>query len=78
MALVIVDRAGWHMTKAICCFSNVTLLPSPPYSLELNPVEQLWQQIKQRFLSKSFFSPTKQYQKEFNYLMIFINTILNN
>ncbi|VVM18267.1 hypothetical protein BSPWISOXPB_3034 [uncultured Gammaproteobacteria bacterium] len=26
-ALVIVDRAGWHMTKAIRCFSNVTLLP---------------------------------------------------
>ncbi|VVM18499.1 hypothetical protein BSPWISOXPB_7195 [uncultured Gammaproteobacteria bacterium] len=50
-ALVIVDRAGWHMTKAIRCFSNVTLLPLPPYSPELNPVEQLWQQIKQRFLS---------------------------
>ncbi|VVM18092.1 Mobile element protein [uncultured Gammaproteobacteria bacterium] len=48
-ALVIVDRAGWHMTKAIRCFSNVTLLPLPPYSPELNPVEQLWQQIKQRF-----------------------------
>jgi transposase len=46
-ALVIVDRAGWHMTKAIRCFSNVTLLPLPPYSPELNPVEQLWQQIKQ-------------------------------
>ena len=40
-ALVIVDRAGWHMTKAIRCFSNVTLLPLPPYSPELNPVEQL-------------------------------------
>jgi transposase len=38
------------MTKAIRCFSNVTLLPLPPYSPELNPVEQLWQQIKQRFL----------------------------
>jgi transposase len=37
-ALVIVDRAGWHMTKAIRCFSNVTLLPLPPYSPELNPV----------------------------------------
>jgi transposase len=27
------------MTKAIRCFSNVTLLPLPPYSPELNPVE---------------------------------------
>ncbi|VVM24592.1 hypothetical protein BSPWISOXPB_4986 [uncultured Gammaproteobacteria bacterium] len=40
------------MTKAIRCFSNVTLLPLPPYSPELNPVEQLWQQIKQRFFVK--------------------------
>jgi hypothetical protein len=29
-ALVIVDRAEWHMMKAIRCFSNVTLLPLPP------------------------------------------------
>jgi hypothetical protein len=36
-ALVIVDRAGWHMTKAIRCFSNVTLLPLPPYSPEPLP-----------------------------------------
>jgi transposase len=27
----------------------------PPYSPELNPVEQLWQQIKQRFLSNTTF-----------------------
>jgi hypothetical protein len=39
----------------IRCFSNVTLLPLPPYSPELNPVEQLWQQIKQRFLSNTTF-----------------------
>jgi transposase len=54
-ALVIMDRAGWHMTKAIHCFDNITLLPLPPYSPELNPVEQLWQQMKQRFLSNTTF-----------------------
>ncbi|KAF3979011.1 MAG: hypothetical protein HFP76_09805 [Methylococcales symbiont of Iophon sp. n. MRB-2018] len=30
-------------------------MPLPPYSPELNPVEQLWQQIKQRFLSNTTF-----------------------
>jgi transposase len=54
LKIFFVDRAGWHMTKTIRCFSNVTLLPLPPYSPELNPVEQLWQQIKQRFLSNEF------------------------
>ena len=24
-ALVVMDRAGWHMTKAITCFDNITL-----------------------------------------------------
>ncbi|KAF3977560.1 MAG: hypothetical protein HFP77_06365 [Methylococcales symbiont of Iophon sp. n. MRB-2018] len=30
-------------------------MPLAPYSPELNPVEQLWQQIKQRFLSNTTF-----------------------
>jgi len=54
-ALVVMDRAGWHTTKAINCFDNVTILPLPPYSPELNPVEQLWQHLKQRYLSNRCF-----------------------
>jgi transposase len=30
---------------------NITLLPLPAYSPELNPVERLWLYLKQRFLS---------------------------
>jgi transposase len=29
--------------------------PSPPYAPELNPVEQLWLNIKQRYLSNMAF-----------------------
>ena len=54
-ALVVMDRAGWHITKAFNCFDNVTILPLPPYSPELNPVEQLWQHLKQRYLSNRCF-----------------------
>ncbi|VVM20354.1 hypothetical protein BSPWISOXPB_9044 [uncultured Gammaproteobacteria bacterium] len=49
-ALVIVDRAGWHMTKAIRCFSNVTLLPLPPYSPELNPVSNYGNRLNKDFV----------------------------
>jgi hypothetical protein len=31
--------------------SNITLVPLPPYSPELNPVERVWLYFKQRFLS---------------------------
>ena len=30
-------------------------MPLPPYALELNPVEQLWLNIKQRYLSNMAF-----------------------
>ena len=31
--------------------SNITLVPLPPYSPELNPVERVWLHLKERFLS---------------------------
>jgi transposase len=31
--------------------ANVTLVPLPPYSAELNPVERVWLFLKERFLS---------------------------
>ena len=34
-ALVIMDRAGWHMSKEIRRFDNVSILPLPAYSPEL-------------------------------------------
>ena len=54
-AVVVMDRAAWHTTDKINCFDNVILLPLPPYSPELDPVEQLWQHLKQRYLSNRCF-----------------------
>ena len=50
-AVMILDQAGWHGAKALLVPSNVTLLPLPPYSPELNPVERVWLYLKERFLS---------------------------
>ena len=41
-AVVILDRAGWHHSRALVVPGNITLLERPPYSPELNPVEQIW------------------------------------
>ena len=48
---LVLDRAGWHGAKALCVPANITLVPLPPYSPELNPVERVWLYLKQRFLS---------------------------
>jgi len=50
-ALILVDRASWHTTEQIQLPKNITLIPLPPYSPELNPMEQLWQQLRKIKLS---------------------------
>lgn len=54
-AVLVLDQAGWHTTNKINCFKNITLMPLPPYSPELNPTEQVWQQLKDRELSNRVF-----------------------
>jgi hypothetical protein len=50
-AVLIVDQAGWHGARRLAVPTNVTLLPLPPYSPELNPVERVWLYVRERFLS---------------------------
>jgi transposase len=48
---LVLDGAGWHSSKALTVPANITLVPLPPYSPELNPVERVWLYLKERFLS---------------------------
>ena len=59
-AVVICDQAGWHMTRKLKEPPNVTLLPLPPRSPELNPVENLWQYMRENWLSNRVFASYDQ------------------
>ena len=48
---LVLDQAGWHGSGALVVPDNITLVPLPPYSPELNPVERVWLYLKERFLS---------------------------
>lgn len=51
-AVVVCDGAGWHQPgKRLRLPDNVTLLPLPPYSPELNPVENIWDYLRGNKLS---------------------------
>ncbi len=50
-AALILDRAGWHVARGLTVPDNITLVPLPPYSPELNPVERVWLYPRERFLS---------------------------
>jgi transposase len=54
-AVVILDQAGWHTTKRLAVPNNITLLPLPPRSPELNPVENVWQFMRDNWLSNRVF-----------------------
>jgi transposase len=45
--VLVLDRAAWHVTEKLLMPANLSILPLPPYSPELNPVEQIWQQLRQ-------------------------------
>jgi hypothetical protein len=54
-ALVLLDQAGWHVSKRLPFPDNITLLPLPPKSPELNPLENIWQFIPDNWLSNRVF-----------------------
>jgi len=47
--------AGWHRSKALVVPENMRLLPLPPYSPELNPVENVWDELREKFFGNVVF-----------------------
>lgn len=55
-AVLVLDGAGWHKPGgALRLPDNISLLTLPPYSPELNPVENIWQFLRQNQLSNRVF-----------------------
>ena len=57
--VLVLDGAGWHSTKTLSVSANITLVPLPPYSPELNPVQRVWPHLKNRFLSMRLLNDYK-------------------
>ena len=55
-AVLLLDGAGGHQTGGkLRVPKNVSLLHPPPYSPELNPVENIWQFLRQNHLGNRVF-----------------------
>jgi len=46
--VMVVDGAGWHRSDSLALAENLRLLLLPPYSPELNPVEHLWEELREK------------------------------
>jgi transposase len=51
--VLVCDGAGWHQQgKRLRTPHNITLLRLPPYSPELNPMENIWDYLRGNKLSR--------------------------
>jgi hypothetical protein len=54
-AVLIIDHAGRHIAGKLISPSNITLLPLPPRKPGSNPIETVWQFIRDNWLSSRVF-----------------------
>src|SRR3978361_674888 len=46
-----VDQASWHVTKELTIPENIRLIAQPAYSPELNTVEHVWEELREKQIS---------------------------
>jgi transposase-like protein len=53
--VMVLDGAGWHRSAALQVPANMHLLALPPYAPELNPVEHLWDELREKHFHNRVF-----------------------
>ena len=53
--LLIVDNASWHKSKGLEVPGNIELYPLLPYTPELNPIEQIWDDVREKGFKNELF-----------------------
>ncbi len=48
LIVMVLDGAGWHRSHDLHVPDNIQLLPLPPYAPELNPVEHVWDELREK------------------------------
>jgi hypothetical protein len=51
----LLDQAGWHLSGKLAVPDNMTIVPLPPKCPESNPHENVWQFIRDNWLSNRVF-----------------------
>jgi len=54
--LLCCDGAAWHKSKALMVPDNIELFFIPHYTPEMNPIEQIWKELRKRGFKNEVFS----------------------
>ncbi len=58
-----VDQAGWHNSKNLNIPENIRLLPQPAHSPELNPVEHVWDELREKAFPNLAFKSIEEVEQ---------------
>lgn len=54
--LLVVDNAAWHSSRTLQIPENIQLYPLLPYTPELNPIEMIWDEIREKGFRNEVFA----------------------
>ena len=53
--ILVCDGAAWHKSGSLRIPENIELVFIPPYTPEMNPIEQIWKEIRKRGFKNEVF-----------------------
>jgi transposase len=53
--VMVLDGAGWHRAKRLKVPANMRLISLPPWSPQLNPVEHVWEEVREKWFANRVF-----------------------
>jgi len=71
--IMFMDKASWHTADKLKIPDNMKLLFLPPYSPQLNPVEHLWKEVREKYFSNEVFSSIDAVEDRLMEALTFMN-----
>ncbi len=53
--ILVMDSAVWHKSQTLDILENIEFSFIPPYTPEMNPIEQVWAEIRKRGFKNKVF-----------------------
>ncbi len=56
LVIILMDQAGWHVSGHLEVPENIRIIKQPAHSPELNPVEHIWDDLREKFFANRIFN----------------------
>lgn len=71
--IMFMDKASWHTAGKLNVPDNMKLLFLPPYSPQLNPVEHLWKEVREKYFANTVFNSLDAVENHLMEALTFMN-----